>query len=285
MKKRLPLIMLIYLIVSVNLIKLPVFADRLIEASLINPAGRVIGERIKLPKDYHRVSVEKNSFADYLRNLPLKSASSRVKYYNGVEKINHIYVAVVDLDVGNHDLQQCADAVIRLRAEYLYQRGLYQAIHFNFTNGFRADYTRWMDGYRIQINGNQTNWRKQAARSNTYQDFRKYLNLVFTYAGTRSLAQELKSVPYAKMAIGDLLIQGGSPGHAVIVVDMAVNQATGEKLYLLAQSYMPAQDIHLLKNLQAQSLSPWYSLRERMGTIDTPEWQFYTSDLKRFFSH
>ena len=45
------------------------------------------------------------------------------------------------------------------------------------------------------------------------------------------------------MQIGDVLIQGGSPGHAVIVVDMAENPATGEKLYLLAQSYMPAQDI------------------------------------------
>ena len=49
--------------------------------------------------------------------------------------------------------------------------------------------------------------------------------------------------PVTSMQIGDVLIQGGSPGHAVIVVDMAENPATGEKLYLLAQSYMPAQDI------------------------------------------
>ncbi len=79
------------------------------------------------------------------------------------------------------------------------------------------------------------------------------------------------------MEIGDVFIQGGSPGHAVIVVDLVVNSTTGEKRFLLAQSYMPAQDIHVLKN--PNSTDSWYSMSE---VIETPEWTFRSSDLKRF---
>ena len=101
------------------------------------------------------------------------------------------------------------------------------------------------------------------------------------YAGTLSLAKELTSVPVTSMQIGDVLIQGGSPGHAVIVVDMAENPATGEKLYLLAQSYMPAQDIQVLVNLKERDKSPWYTLKGE-GSILTPEWGFTSVNLKRF---
>jgi len=43
----------------------------------------------------------------------------------------------------------------------------------------------------------------------------------------------LESVSIKNMNIGDVFIVGGSPGHAVIVVDMAVN-SDGEKIFLLA---------------------------------------------------
>ena len=158
---------------------------------------------------------------------------------------------VVDLDVGTRDLQQCADAVIRLRAEYLYQEQRYEEIHFNFTNGFNAEYAKWREGYRIKVEGNSVSWIKSSNPSQSYEDFRKYLDLVFAYAGTLSLAQELTLVQVAEMEIGDVFIQGGSPGHCVIVVDMAEHNETGEKLF------MPAQEIHILKNGRDSSISPW----------------------------
>ncbi len=46
------------------------------------------------------------------------------------------------------------------------------------------------------------------------------MRIVFAYAGTLSLYEELESVPIKDMDIGDIFVQGGSPGHAVIVVDM-----------------------------------------------------------------
>ena len=107
------------------------------------------------------------------------------------------------------------------------------------------------------------------------------MELLFTYAGTLSLAKELPSVPINNMQIGDVLIQGGSPGHAVLVIDMATNPHNKEKVFLLAQSYMPAQETQILKN-PAHPNNPWYRLNDITDQITTPEWTFTVDDLKRF---
>ncbi|MEN6589701.1 MAG: DUF4846 domain-containing protein, partial [Proteiniphilum sp.] len=151
-------------------------------------------------------------------------------------------------------------------------------IHFNFTSGFEADYTKWMQGYRISVTDNQATWYKGAGFSAEYVVFREYLDMVFAYAGTLSLLQEMQQVPLSDMSIGDVFLD---KGHAVIVVDMAVNQMSGKRLFMLAQSYMPAQDIQILKNLQSEELSPWYPL-DFADRLVTPEWTFTPSDLRRF---
>ena len=181
---------------------------------------------------------------------------------------------MVDLKIGNKNLHQCADAVIRLRAEYLYQQKQLDKIHFNFTNGFRADYAEWMKGNRVVVQGNKTYWTHTHSPANTYQDFWDYLEVVFSYAGTLSLAKELESVNIDDLQIGDVFIQGGSPGHAIIVVDLAINPQNNEKIFLLAQSYMPAQEIQILKNPNNRELSPWYSA-DFGDVLKTPEWIFY----------
>ncbi len=250
--------------------------------NLINTEGKTIRERFKPPVGFKRISGEKNSFAEYLQNLPLKPHHSKVKLYNGRTKLSlNVYEAVINLRIGEKNLHQCADAVMRLRAEYLWKQNEYSKIHFNFTNGFRVDYTEWMKGKRVKIEGNKTYWIDKTSPSNSYESFWKYMELIFTYAGTLSLSKELKGVAVEEIQIGDVFIQGGSPGHAVIVVDMAVNPATGEKLFMLAQSYMPAQEIQILRNNNNKKLSPWYPVK--FGDIlRTPEWTFYKGDLKRF---
>ena len=50
---------------------------------------------------------------------------------------------------------------------------------------------------------------------------------------------------------------------------------------MLAQSYMPAQDIHILKNLDNTKISPWYKAAN-LEVLNSPEWQFNKTDLKRF---
>lgn len=238
-------------------------------------------QRFAPPPGFERPAADSGSFAFHLRHLPLKPPGSRVLLFNGLEKSrSDVYEAVVDLPIGNQDLHQCADAVIRLRAEYLWQAGRFNEIHFNLTNGFRVDYNRWRKGERVKVSGNKTSWVAQKTASGTYATFWQYLEFVFTYAGTLSLSKELQQVDVAEMKIGDVFIQGGAPGHAVIVVDLAVD-SSGKKVFLLAQSYMPAQEIQVLKNPANGTLSPWYSV-EFGERLETPEWTFNKGDLKRF---
>ncbi|MBU0764864.1 MAG: DUF4846 domain-containing protein, partial [Bacteroidetes bacterium] len=249
---------------------------------IINPAGKTIADRILVPPGYERTEVADSSFGKYLRHLPLKPHDTEVRLYDGRVKENYgVYDAVVDLPIGKKDLHQCADAVMRLRAEYLYAQKLYDKIHFNFTNGFRVDYSEWMKGKRMVVKGNKTYWVQSARPSDTYHDFWNYLELIFTYAGTLSLSKELKAVEIENLKIGDVFIQGGTPGHAIIVVDVAVNKKTKDKIFLLAQSYMPAQEIQILRNPGNDETSPWYSINFGEELL-TPEWTFNSTDLKMF---
>lgn len=257
--------------------------EEVIDIKIIEPEGNTITTRFNTPKGYIRTLADSTSFANYLRKLPIKPQGSEVLFFNGQTKSNYnIYDAVVDLPIGKRDLHQCADAVMRLRADYFFQNKKYDSIHFNFTNGFKADYSNWRKGKRIMVKGNKVSWKQSAAPSDSSKDYWKYLEMVFSYAGTASLEKEMKSISLENIQIGDVFIKGGFPGHAVIVVDMAINETTKEKLFLLAQSYMPAQEIQILKNPNNTNLSPWYSSSTIQEELRTPEWTFSKSQLKRF---
>ena len=90
---------------------------------------------------------------------------------------------------------------------------------------------------------------------------------------TASLEKELPMVNVSDLSIGDLVIKGGFPGHAVVIVDMAQNKE-GKKIVMIAQSYMPAQNIHVLRNAVKDGLSPWQEI-DNVANFITPEWTFY----------
>lgn len=240
--------------------------------------------RITPPEGFERIPAAENTFAHYLRTLPLKPGSPQVLLFDSSPKYNQqAQFAVFNIDVGQEDLQQCADAVMRLRAEFLWATGQYSKIHFKFTSGHNALYSQWRQGYRPVVKGNSVNWvqRETAQNSGSYASFKQYLKQVFTFAGTLSLSKELQTVnAIQNIEPGNVFIKGGSPGHAVIVVDVAQN-AAGEKVFLLAQSYMPAQEIHVLVNPNDATLSPWYSANFT-GSLQTPEWTFAPGSLKKF---
>jgi hypothetical protein len=245
------------------------------------PTSNALKDRINPPDGFERIKAKAGSFAEYLRNLKLKPGKPPVLLYNGIKKSNQqAHFAIVDIDVGKKDLQQCADAVIRLRAEYLYQAQRFKDIHFNFTSGDRADFIDWTKGLRPVVKGNNVTWKKKAGPDSTYKSFRQYLETVFMYAGSASLASELSPVEVAVMRIGDVFIHGGFPGHAILIADMAEDKH-GDKVFLIAQSYMPAQDIHILRNPTDAGISPWYRL-DFGNKLATPEWEFYRNELYRF---
>jgi len=223
-----------------------------------------LATRIAPPAGFERAPVPADSWAAWLRDLPLKPAGAPVLLYTGAPKWRQsVHAAVIDIDVGDRDLQQCADAIMRLRAEWLYAAGRKREIGFNYTDGKRRSF---------------------AARGNSdYAAFRKYLNQVFAYAGTYSLERELKPVSVSDIKIGDVFIKGGfnGTGHAVLVADMVENATTGERRFLLLQSYMPAQEMHVLKNPAATDGAPWYPAA-LTGPLVTPEWTFPEGSLRRW---
>jgi hypothetical protein len=232
------------------------------ESGRAHASGQSLEQRIAPPDGFARAPAAPGSFAEWLRGLPLKPVGSPVLLYTGSPKARQdVHAAVIDIDVGKRDLQQCADAIMRLRGEWLYGAGRRNEIGFNYTDGKRRAF---------------------ASRGRAdYASFRKYMDQVFAYAGTYSLERELRPVKIPDIAIGDVFIKGGFPGHAVLVADIAVNAATGEKRFLLVQSYMPAQDMHVLKNPVSADGSPWY--RTDFGnTLVTPEWRFTPDMLRRW---
>jgi hypothetical protein len=210
---------------------------------------------IELPTGYKRIEQPLNSFGAWLRNTKIKP-NNNVYLYNGQKKANQsAQYAVLDIPLPEQDLQQCADAVIRMRAEWLFATQQYHKIKFTDNAGksydFSTPYTR--------------------------QNFERYLLKVFAYCGSASLQKQLQSKKWNQLSPGDVIIKGGFPGHAVLVMDVAKN-IKGNTIYLLAQSYMPAQDFHLLINGNNTWLSPWYLVNTTQPIV-TPEYVFKPNAL------
>lgn len=245
--------------------------------------ANALANRIPPPEGFVRAQAERGSFGHWLRGLPLKPGRPPVLCHDGRPKANQeAHHAVVDIDVGTKNLQQCADAVMRLRGEYLFAAGRGQQVSFRTSAGDWIEWRRWAGGYRPKVQGNRLTWSQTARADSSHANLRKYMDVVFAYCGTASLVRQLQSAAQpADMRIGDVFIRGGSPGHAVIVLDLAENAAAGKKVFLLAQSYMPAQDVHVLRNPNSDALSPWYDLAFG-DTLRTPEWTFASNALMRF---
>lgn len=248
------------------------------EAQTIDPEKATMLERFGPPAGFQRISADEDSFAGYLRRIPLKSYGSPVLLFDGRTKRNSVHVSVFDIPLLKKDLIQCADAVIKLRAEHLYRQKRYDRIVFSLTNGTRVPFSRFVQGSRIRISGNEARWIEGNFRQGpTREVLEEYLEFIYSYAGTLSLSNEMRPVRVSDIRIGDVFVFGGSPGHAVLVADLA-EDSQGKKVMLLAQSYMPSQEIHILKGFTAQS--PWYPVEDT--ELVTPEWTFAPNSLRRF---
>lgn len=249
------------------------------EMSLINPAGKVLAERILTPEGFERVE-NPGGFGKFLREYPVYKDGKKVKLYDGTDKGNQsAHIAVLKMKLVEGDLQQCADSVMRLYGEYYYQAGQYDKIRFHLVNGFSVDFDKWQQGWRVSVNGDDTSWAASASPSDSKQTFEEYLRFVFAYASTLSMEKESKRIKKSQIQAGDIFIYGGSPGHVVMVMDVCENQA-GEKAFLLGQGYMPAQQFHVLKNPLHEN-DPWYYVSELKYPLDTPEYSFDKGSLRR----
>lgn len=225
-------------------------------ANIINTSGNDIISRFNTPKGYRR-KVSKNSFGYFMEKYPLYKDGKKISLYNGkLSSKQDAHAAVLKMKLTDGDLQQCADSVIRLYAEYYYNQKRYDKIKFHLTNGFEVSFSKWMQGMRVKVDGNKTYWVKSEKADSSYKAFDSYLRFVFTYAGTLSMVQESEKISEKDIRVGDIFIYGGNPGHVEMVVDVCENKA-GDKAFLLGQGYMPAQQFHILKN-PTDKHNPWY---------------------------
>ena len=218
--------------------------------------GNTIKTRYELPQGYHRVKTGNGSFEEYLQNLPLKPIGYSTHLYDGSLKNRKIATSVIDLDIDSVDLQHSADAIIRLRAEYLYKTGQFDKISFIFKDGFQCDYTKWAQGFRVRTDGNRTRWYKADNKTEeyTYPTFREYLRTVFANTDESTLAKEMRDAREDEFGIGTVIFDRNNPRNVAIIVDMlerdTIRHGYGwdnAEVVLLAQGGNPAQEIEIIR--------------------------------------
>ena len=244
----------------------------------INKEGCDIASRFDVPDGFERVTYDKDSFAEFLRHYPLKGFGEPVLLYDGRKKSNQVHASVFDMPLLSEDLIQCADAVIKLRAEYLYEAKRYDEISFHITNGMEVPFERYAKGERLIVSGNDASWKAGYKKGYGRDVFDSYLKFIYAYAGTYSLSKEAKKASIGEIEGGNFFIYGASPGHVVLVLDVAVNKTNGKKIMMLGQSYMPSQEFHVLKSYD--NISPWYYVED--SDLTTPEWHFDKGSLMKF---
>lgn len=207
------------------------------------------------------VRAKAGPFGTWLQALPLRAADVPVLTHDG--RVVRRSARVVDLPVVRGDLQQCADSALRLRARWLREQG--QPISFHATSGDPMPWARYAGGEEPYEKGGRIAWKAGGDRS-----WDGWLRKLFTWAGTRSLAVH-DTVADDHPDAGDVLVEGGSPGHAVVVLDVA---ARGDRTFLLVgQGFMPAQDFHV-------PLGPhdgWWLWDEG---LELPWWSFDSDALR-----
>lgn len=242
----------------------------------INSEGTTLETRILVPKGYQR---EQSDFAHFLQIYPLKKNGSPIHLYNGKKKFNqNSQIAIFKLPLENENLQQCADSVMRVYAEYYWNTKQYDKIQFHLSDGFLLSYNKWREGNRVVIKNDHASYVKSASYDDSYECFKKYLRIVFAYSGSASMVSESTPIKLNEIRVGDVFLKGGSPGHVVMIVDVCTNKE-GKKAFLLAQGYMPAQEFHLLKNPSHDD--PWYYEDEVKYPFETPDYTFEEGSLRR----
>ncbi|MCW3075141.1 MAG: hypothetical protein JWP69_2210 [Flaviaesturariibacter sp.] len=227
-----------------------------------------------LSEGFVRKEYPPQSWAYFLQHLPVKEAP--ILDYRGRPIANQAKSAgILSYDVGKRDLQQCADALMRLRAEYLFAQGRHEEIAFRFVDGEWFRYKDYVKGRRPRISGGRVTAGEVEPVPVNHATLRAYLDIVYAFSSTLSLHRDL--LPAADFAIGTVIITPGSPGHCSMIVD-EISNSKGEKRYKLVESFMPAQSIYVLRN-EADG-SPWHTLQK--GIIETASYRFTKYDLRRW---
>ena len=253
--------------------------EKVVVQKYVNESGNTVADRLIPPKGFKRIETVSGSWPYFLQHLTLEKFGKPILKYDGTQISDQSHhVGILPYDIGDKDLQQCADALIRLRAEYLFAQKRYNEIGFDFTSGDHYTWSQYAKGILPVVKGNSVKFVQSdvLTQLDNHADFRRYLDIIFNYAGTISLSKELKDAKSkTSFDIGDIIDTPGSPGHIVMVVDKVTS---GNKaLYALVEGYTPAQSIHIL----SENGNPWFDIAPT-AEVRTPRYYFKNPVFKRF---
>ncbi len=249
------------------------------------PAAKsTLSASIPAPPGYQRVEVEPDSFAAWLRDLPVAAPGTPVVDFRGdqVYPANDDYVqAVVAIDVGKKDLQQSTDVILRLEAEWRWAQGQRNHAYTSATKDL-LPYPAYSEGKRVVAQAGHLFWvkQKQPTKLDDHAAFRDYLDVVFIWANSTAVRMQSDTVDPKDVQAGDFFMQRGKGGYSVVILDIAA-KPSGERVALLGQSLYPAMSIYVARLGPATS---WFSLRPPDPILTAHTKDLKWSDLRRLQS-
>lgn len=241
-----------------------------------------LNRRLAPPDGFVPVRLAAGSFGDWLRHLPLRPAGTPVT--SGSRKVikpadSPDVAAAVDLQPGNGNLLIAANLALRLRAEYLWTSAQGANASFTFTNGQAFEWSRWCAGERPIVTGRQVEWRSTQPTDASRVTYTGYMESLFRYSSVYSLWKDTHAVTDDSIQPGDVYVVLGRPGHAVVVLDVAVDAKSHRVVALLGHGGTPAQTFHVAR---ASSATPWFEVRAGSNLSVPPSWTLQMKHLRRW---
>lgn len=217
--------------------------------------------------NYLRLTAMPGTFGEWVQHLPLKAGNPPVLTDDGIEAPNQFkHAAVVNIDAGKNNLQLSANAILRLRAEYLFSKDWLWQINFPTKSGTKVDFRSWV---------------KEKKLSPDHKALIEYLQELFPQTDATTLASMLKPVKDIRdMEPGDIMLKRDQPEFAVLVLDVVQDPATNARYFLLGTSHYPAQDFYVIINPSTTPITPWYPQANKESGM--PEGVFKAENLMRF---
>jgi len=195
------------------------------------------------------VTVEEGHFGDWLRRLPLKAPGDPVLDYRGriYKSADDTTVgSVIDMDIHGRKLEQCMDILVRLFAEYMWQSNRTEDLILPLPGGNWLSWDSWADGLRPQFRGIQVRLIKKKNPDHSQNNFNKYLREIYANSHTLQFYYNYKSIDFAEVRSGDVIIKNGRKKHAVMIVDIAKSN-NNELVGLIGHGDTPACQFYLLR--------------------------------------
>lgn len=247
-----------------------------------SPITETMLSHFPTPEGFTRVPVADNSFAQWLRRLPVLPGNSPVvDYREQIRKSSSdsTIAAVIDYPVRGKKLEQCMDIIQRFYAEYLWSQNRANELTFFLPGSFPLKWDDWKNGYRPQYHGIKVSMIKSCRADSSRETFETYLWEIFYRSGTQTCYFAYPKIDNQEVQIGDFVVKKGKRGHAVLIVDMAVD-SSGNKIALIGHGDTPACSFHLLNFGEDNA---WFPLNKGEKYLPLPiRKKMYWEGLRRF---